>query len=87
MFIHRFNAVRESSSKIECMGTHLSGFNFSNVTSIRIENLTFTSCGQIVHGEVRAALSFDEARDVVLSRLMVCNSSGFGLQSFVLALK
>ena len=81
MFIHRFKAVRESSSKIECMGTHLSGFSFTNVTGIRIENLTFTNCGQSVYGDVRAALSFDEAPDVVLSHLMVYNSTGFGLHA------
>ena len=81
MFTHRFGAIRESSSKIECVGTHLSGFNFINVIGIQIENLTFTNCGQHVYGDVRAALSFDEARDVVLSRVMVCNSSGFGLHA------
>ena len=79
--LHRFGAVRELNSKIECIGTHLSGFSFTNVTGIRIENLTFTNCGQKVYRDVHAALSFDEARDVVLSRVMVCNSSGFGLHA------
>ena len=37
--------------------------------------------GKTVYGDVRAALSFDEARDVVLSRLMVYNSTGFGLHA------
>ena len=73
--------VLESSSRIECVGPRKGGFNFSNVTGIRIENLTFTNCGQSVYGDVRAALSFHEARDVVLSRLMVYNSSGFGLHA------
>ena len=38
----------ESSSKIKCVGSYLSGFNFINVTGIHIENLTLTYCGQEV---------------------------------------
>ena len=78
---HGLEDRHESNSRIECVDTHLSGFNFINVTGIQIENLTFTNCGQKAYGDVRAALSFDEARDVVLSRLMVYNSTGFGLHA------
>ena len=71
----------EASSKVKCVGTHLSGFNFINVTGIRIENLTFVSCGQEVISSVRAALAFDIAYNMNLSRVTVRNSSGFGLHA------
>ena len=57
----------EARSKIECIGSHLSGFNFINVTGISIENITFTYCGQEVIFEVRAALAFDIAYNVNIS--------------------
>ena len=71
----------EASSKIECVGTHLSGFKFINVTGIHIENLTFVSCGQEVVYKVRAALAFDVAYNVNLSRVTVRNNFGFGLHA------
>ena len=78
---HGLEDRHESSSRIECIGTHRSGFNFINVTGMRIENLIFANCGQKAYKNVHAALSFHEARDVVLSRVMVYNSSGFGLHA------
>ena len=57
----------EARSKIECIGTHLSGFNFVNVTGIHIENITFTYCGREVIPKVRAALAFDIAYNVNIS--------------------
>jgi len=48
----------EASSKIECVGTRRSGFNFTNVTGLHIENLTFTYSSQEVVFTVRAALAF-----------------------------
>ena len=71
----------EAMSKIECDGTNVSGFNFINVSGIHIENLTFTYCGQEVEFKVRAALAFYIAYNVNLSRVTVCNSSGFGLHA------
>ena len=71
----------EASSKIECVGTNVSGFNFINVTGIHIENLTFTYCGQKVYSNVHAALAFNLAYNVNLSRVTVHNSSGFGLHA------
>ena len=38
--------LHEAKSKIECVGTNVSGFNFIEVTGIHIENLTFAYCGQ-----------------------------------------
>ena len=43
----------EASSKIECDGTNVSGFNFMNVTGIHIENLTFTYCGYEVEPQFK----------------------------------
>ena len=80
-FIHASEDILESSSRIEGVDGHQSGFSFTNVTGVHIENLTFINCGQKVYGAVRAALSFDEAHNVVLSRVTVCNSSGFGLHA------
>ena len=79
--IHVSEGILESSSRIECADTYQGGFSFTNVTGIRIENITFANCGLEVYGGVRAALSFEEARNVVLSRVTVCNSSGFGLHA------
>ena len=59
----------ELSSKIKCVGSYLSGFNFINVTGIHIENLTLTYCGQEVIFEVHAALAFNVAYNVTLSRV------------------
>ena len=74
-----FEDLPEASSKIECVGTHRSGFNFINVTGLHIENLTFTYCGQEVVLTVRAVLAFDVVYNVNISRVTVRNSSGFGL--------
>ena len=80
-FIRASEGILESSSRIEGVDGHQSGFSFTNVTGVHIENLTFVNCGQKVYRAVRAALSFDEAHNVVLSRVTVCNSSGFGLHA------
>ena len=79
--IHASEGILESSSRIECADTHQGGFSFTNVTGIRFENITFANCGLKVYGGVYAALSFEEAYNVVLSRVTVCNSSGFGLHA------
>ena len=73
--------ILESSSKVECVGTHQSGFSFTNVIGIQIENLTFANCGQKLFSNVSAALSFDQAHDVIFSRVTVHNSTGFGLHA------
>ena len=80
-FTNGLQGLLEARSKIKCLGTHRSGFNFINVTGIHIENLTFTHCGQEVVSGVRAALAFDVAYNVNLSRVTVRNSSGFGLHA------
>ena len=80
-FTRGLEDLLESSSKIECVGAYLSGFNFINVTGIHIENLTFTYCGQELVHKVRAALAFDVAYNVNLSRVTVRNSCGFGLHA------
>ena len=74
--------LHEANSKIECAGTNVSGFNFIEVTGIHIENLTFAYCGQAekVTFKVHAALAFNVAYNVNLSRVTVRNSCGFGLQ-------
>ena len=73
--------LHEAKSKIECVGTNVSGFNFIEVTGIHIKNLTFAYCGQPeeVASEVHAALAFNVAYNVNLSRVTVRNSCGFGL--------
>jgi len=82
-FIHGLENLHESSSRIECKDTHMSGFKFINVTQVQIQNLTFAYCGHHVfyNNRIRAALAFDTAHSVILSRVTVRNSSGFGLHA------
>ena len=80
-FVLGLEDIRESSSRIECVGTHRSGFSFMNVTNITIKNLTFASCGKKMSRNVRATLSFDEARNMIFFQVTVRNSSGFGLHA------
>ena len=82
-FIHGLENLHESSSRIECKDTHMSGFKFINVTQVQIQNLTFVCCGQNLVYNIgkRAALAFDIAHDVILSRVTVRNSSGFGIHA------
>ena len=82
-FIHGLENLPESSSQIKCNGTLMSGFKFINVTRVQIQNLTFVCCGQEVVNSngIHAALAFDTAHNVILSRVTVRNSSGFGLHA------
>ena len=82
-FIHGLENLHESSSRIECSDTHMSGFKFVNVTQVQIQNLTLASCGQnmVYNSGIRAALAFDTAHDAILSRVTVRNSSGFGMHA------
>ena len=80
-FVLGVEDIRESSSRIECVGTHRSSFSFMNVTNIQIENLTFANCGQKQFNNVSATLSFDEACNMIVFQVTVCNSSGFGLHA------
>jgi len=75
--------LHESSSRIECKDTHMSGFIFINVSQVQIQNLTFASCGQHVFHDngIRAALVFYIAHNVTFSRVTVRNTSGFGLHA------
>jgi len=61
----------------------MSGFKFINVSQVRIQNLTFAYCGHHVfyNNRIRAALAFDTAHNVILSRVTVRNSSGFGMHA------
>ena len=73
-FVLGLEDIRESSSKIECVGTHRSSFSFMNVTNIQIENLTIVNCGQKQFNDVHATLSFDEACNIIFFQVTVCNS-------------
>ena len=82
-FIRGLENLHESSSRIECKDTHMSGFKFINVSQVQIQNLTFAYCGHHVfyNNRIRAALAFYIAHSVILSRVTVRNSSGFGLHA------
>ena len=80
-FIPGLENLHESSSQVKCIGTHMSGFKFINVTQVQIESLTFARCGHKVFYDMRAALSFDKAHNVTFSKVTVRNSFGFGLHA------
>jgi len=80
-FIRGLENLHESSSRIECKDTHMSGFKFVNVTQVQIQNLTFAYCGQEVNYDIRVALAFDNAHDVTVRKVTVHNSFGFGLHA------
>ena len=80
-FVLGLKDIHESSSKIECVGTHRSAFSFMNVTNVQIKSLTFANCGQKLFSHIHAALSFDDAHNITFFKVTVRNSSGLGLHA------
>ena len=65
-------------SRIQCEGQI--GFTFSDITGLHILDLTFQGCGQVIpeSGE-KAALSFINIHGLLISRVIVQNSTGYEL--------
>jgi len=69
------------SSEIMCQGTV--GFRIVLSRNISIQNLIFTKCGAILtykgNSSYKAALLMENVTDVTISRIVVQNSSGYGM--------
>ena len=68
----------ESLSKITCTGS--SGFLFSNITSLRLINITITNCG--VHSSqtsLNATTHLLNVNDLLIHGVTIKNSTGYGL--------
>ena len=72
----------QPSSKIWCTGQ--AGFGFAFVENLLIENLSFTNCGT-PHSDWSYALLFYDITNLTISRVVVQNTTGFGI--FGMALK
>ena len=80
---HNSNGLPYLTSWITCNGSD-SGFFFSNVSNVEIENLGFYHCQtrhrvEICHHILSAALSFHQGSDIILSQIIINNTKGFGL--------
>ena len=60
-----------------CMGQ--SGFVFMFVENLLIENLSFTNCGTLLSSNQSSALHFDDVTNLTISRVVVQNTTGFGI--------
>ena len=80
---HNSNGLPYLTSWITCNGSD-SGFFFSNVSNVQIENLGFYHCQtthplRSCHYNLSAALSFHQGSDIFLSQVIINNTKGFGL--------
>jgi len=66
----------QPSSEIRC--TSQAGFEFVLVENLLIENLSFTNCGT-PHSEVPSALLLYDITNLTISRIVVQNTTGFGV--------
>ena len=76
----------EVSTEIKCLESNI-GFFFKNVTDLSIHDLIFTECGQQIESaqtapeisNPRASLFMEIIINLSLTRIMVQNSSGYGV--------
>ena len=69
-----------NSAVIQCDGG--AAVRFIHIRELKLENLTFTNCGEVVdftNSTTLAALAFDTVFDLTISGLVVTNSSGYGM--------
>ena len=69
-----------NSAVIQCDGG--AAVRFIHIRELKLENLTFTNCGEVVdftNSTALAALAFDTVFDLTISGLVVTNSSGYGM--------
>ena len=69
-----------NSAVIQCGGG--AAVRFIHIRELKLENLTFTNCGEVVdltNSTAFAALAFDTVFDLTISGLVVTNSSGYGM--------
>ena len=69
-----------NSAVIQCGGG--AAVRFTLIRELKLENLTFTNCGEVVdftNSTAFAALAFETVFDLTISGLVVTNSSGYGM--------
>jgi len=74
----------QPSSKVWCTGQ--AGFGFVFVEKLLIENLSFTNCGTPLssHSNLSSAILFSGVTNLTISRVVVKNTTGFGIISLAL---
>ena len=69
-----------NSAVIQCGGG--AAVRFIHIRELKLENLTFTNCGEVVdftNSTTLAALAFETVFNLTISGLVVTNSSGYGM--------
>lgn len=79
------NQQPEPTARIECQGSHQSGFYFVSSSSISIRRLSIDGCGLVFVNKgntlVRGALALDNVTNLTVTRVSIINSKGFGLHA------